>query len=84
MNPWRKLVGVPVGMLRPVVAIAERLLPSPPVTTGLLELLAMDNVVPENDLTTHLGIDPIPFAPEELLYLRETTVASALKSLFRR
>ncbi len=83
MNTRRKLLGVPVGMLRPLVAIAERLLPSPPVTTGLLELLAMDNVVPENDLTATLGIDPIPFAPEELLYLREITAASALKSLFR-
>ena len=43
----------------------------------------MDNVVPDNDLTTYLGIEPIPFAPEELLYLREITAASALKSLFR-
>lgn len=83
MNTGRKLVGVPVHVLRPLVGIAERILPSPPVTTGLLELLGMDNVVPDNDLTTYLGIEPIPFAPEELLYLREITAASALKSLFR-
>ena len=81
MNANRKLVGVSVGMLRPVVAIAERLLPNPPVTTGLLDLLHIDNVTPENDLEA-LGIDPIPFAPEELLYLRQITASSALKSLF--
>ena len=42
----------------------------------------MDNVVPENDLATGLGIDPVPFAPEELLYLRDITASSALRSLF--
>jgi NADH dehydrogenase len=84
MNTWRKLVGVPVGVLRPLVALAERVLPSPPVTSGLLELVGMGNVVPENDLTTSFGIEPIPFAPEELLYLRDITVSSAVKSLFRR
>jgi NADH dehydrogenase len=81
MNTRRKLVGVSVGLLRPVIAIAERLLPNPPVTTGLLDLLDIDNVVPDNDLEA-LGIDPTPFAPEELLYLRQITASSALKSLF--
>ena len=84
MNARRKLIGVPLNALRPLVAAAERMLPRPPVTTSLLDLLDMDNVVPENDLTTTLGINPIPFAPEELLYLRETTVSSALGSLFNR
>jgi uncharacterized protein YbjT (DUF2867 family) len=84
MNASRILVSVPVSVLRPIIAVAEKALPRPPVTTGLLELLEMDNVVPENDLTTKLGIDPIPFAPEELLYLRQITVSSALRSLFGR
>ena len=82
MNTSRRLVGVPVSAIRPLVAAAQKLLPRPPVTTGLLELLDMDNVVPENDLATGLGIDPVPFAPEELLYLREITAGSALRSLF--
>jgi len=84
MNTSRILVKAPVSALRPLIAIGEKVLPRPPVTTGLLELLEMDNVVPENDLTTKLGIDPIPFAPEELLYLRQITVSSALRSLFGR
>jgi NADH dehydrogenase len=82
MNTRRRLVGVPVSAIRPLVAAAQKLLPRPPVTTGLLELLDMDNVVPENDLATRLGIDPVPFAPEELLYLRDITASSALRSLF--
>jgi NADH dehydrogenase len=82
MNTSRALVSMPVSALRPLVAVAEKLLPRPPVTTSLLDLLALDNVVPENDLTSKLGINPIPFAPEELLYLRQITISSALRSLF--
>ena len=81
MNASRILVGVPVAVLRPVIAVAQRLLPKPPVTTSLLDLLKFDNVVEPNELETELGIDPTPFAPEELLYLREITFASALRSM---
>ncbi len=84
MHARRKLIGVPVSALRPLIAAAEKMLPKPPVTTGLLDLLDIDNVVPENDLIGKLRIHPIPFAPEELLYLREITVSSALGSLFGR
>jgi len=84
MNTTRRLVGVPVNGIRPLVAAAEKLLPRPPVTTSLLDLLNMDNVVPENDLATALDIAPVPFAPEELLYLRDITASSALRSLFQR
>ncbi len=82
MNTSRTLVGIPVAALRPVVALAGHLLPRPPVTTGLLDLLEIDNVIPQNDLLDQLGIQPTPFAPEELLYLRGITVSSAFKSLF--
>jgi len=82
MNTSRVLVGIPVTALRPLVALAGHLLPHPPVTTGLLDLLAIDNVIPQNDLKDALGIQPTPFAPEELLYLRKITAGSAIKSLF--
>lgn len=83
MGTSRILVGVPVGAVRPLVALAQSLLPNPPVTTGLLDLLAIDNVIEGNDLQDELGIAPVPFAPEELLYLRNITAGSALTSLFR-
>ncbi len=83
MNVSRVLVGVPVAALRPLISMAGHLLPHPPVTTSLLDLLAIDNVIPHNDLTDTLGIQPTPFAPEELLYLKDITAKSAFKSLFR-
>ncbi len=81
MNTSRILVGIPVAVLRPLIAVAQNLLPNPPVTTGLLDLLEIDNVIPDNDLEAELGIDPVPFAPEELLYLRKITFGSAIRSL---
>jgi uncharacterized protein YbjT (DUF2867 family) len=83
MNAHRILVGVPVSVLRPVIALAQRVLPHPPVTTGLLDLLEMDNVITSNDLVSELGIEPVPFAPEELLYLRQISFVSAFNSLLR-
>lgn len=83
MNASRLLVGVPVAAIRPLVGLMQKLLPHPPVTTGLLDLLAIDNVVDPNDLQRELGINPVPFAPEELLYLKEISFSAALGSLFR-
>lgn len=84
MHARRYIVGVPARMLRPLVALAQRLLPRPPVTTELMNLLAIDNAVPDNALTTTFGITPTPFAPEELDYLRRITTRSALASMFAR
>jgi uncharacterized protein YbjT (DUF2867 family) len=81
MNTSRTLVGIPVSVLRPLISVAETVLPHPPVTSSLLDLLALDNVVPQNDLKLSLGIQPTPFAPEELLYLRNITAGAAFKSL---
>jgi hypothetical protein len=67
-----------------VVAVAQRILPNPPVTSGLLDLLAIDNTVPRNALTEQFKIVPVPFAADELQYLRRITARSALKSLFER
>ncbi|HZJ01122.1 MAG TPA: NAD(P)H-binding protein [Gemmatimonadaceae bacterium] len=83
MKASRVLVGVPVAALRPFIALAQAVLPHPPVTTGLLDLLALDNVTPSNDLPA-LGINPIPFAPEELLYLKNISFGDAIGSLMRR
>ena len=84
MGTHRKLVPVPVKLLRPVVALAERLLPNPPVTSGLLDLLALDNTIANNALTETFKIVPVPFAGDELQYLRRITVRNAFRSLFER
>ena len=84
MGTNRTLVPVPVKLLRPIVVLAQRLLPNPPVTSSLLDLLALDNTVANNALTEYFKIVPIPFAADELQYLRRITARNALRSLFER
>jgi NADH dehydrogenase len=84
MATTRKLVAVPVSVLRPMVGLAQRLLPNPPVTSSLLDLLALNNTVANNALTDVFKIVPVPFAADELQYLRRITVRNAFKSLFER
>ena len=82
MGVRRRLVNVPVPLLRPLVGLMQRILPRPPVTTGLLDLLALDNTVADNALTSVFGITPVRFETEELEYLREITFRDAVRSLF--
>jgi uncharacterized protein YbjT (DUF2867 family) len=82
MGTHRKLISVPVKALRPIVALAQRLLPNPPVTPSLLDLLALDNTVANNALTEYFKVVPIPFAADELQYLRRITARNAFRSLF--
>lgn len=84
MNTHRLIVGVPTAVVRPFVAALWHLVSRPPVTTELLDTLALDNTVPMNAITNVFRITPTPFAPEELLYLRDITFGDALRSLFRR
>ncbi|HEX9310210.1 MAG TPA: NAD(P)H-binding protein [Gemmatimonadaceae bacterium] len=80
----RRLISVPIKALRPIVAFAERVLPNPPVTSGLLDLLSLDNTIVNNALTNYFKVVPIPFAADELQYLRRITVKNALSSLFEK
>ena len=78
----RLLVPVPAGLLRPVVAVMQRLLPGSPVSTSLLDLLAVPNTVPDNALTEVFGMQPIPFADEHIAYLRDNTLGDTLAKFF--
>lgn len=84
MGVTRQLVGVPVSALRPLIAMAAKVLPNPPVTPSLLGLLGLDNTVANNAITEVFGVMPTPFAPDELQYLRRISASSALSSLFHR
>src|SRR3954467_610888 len=84
MGTDRKLVSVPIRILRPLVALAQRVLPTPPVTSGLLDLLSLDNTVGNNALTEVFKVVPVPFAADELQYLRRITARNAFRSLFER
>lgn len=75
---------VPVGLLRPVVAIMQATLPNPPVTTTLLDLLAVPNVVKENALVAKFGIDPKPFTPESLSYMKYFNIGTTIGKFLGR
>jgi hypothetical protein len=81
MDEERTFVNVPIAVLYPLVALAERVLPNPPVTTSLLDLLNVDNTVSDSALQDVFGIMPTPFAPEEISYVKQITVSDALRSM---
>jgi NADH dehydrogenase len=75
----RLLVKIPVPLLRPVVKLMEIALPKPPVTTSLLDLLKVDNVIDDNALTNVFHITPRRFTPENLRYMRQFSAVGSLK-----
>ena len=78
MGTWRLLIPAPVALLRPAVRVMESVLPGSPVSTSLLDLLAVPNTVPDNALVTRFGMRPIPFAGEHIAYLRDNTAGAAM------
>lgn len=82
LNTGRIMIPVPVALLRPVVFIMENTLPGSPVSSSLLDLLAVPNTVPENALVTQFGMTPIPFSGEHIDYLNEASIAGALNKFF--
>ena len=83
MDADRTIVPVPVSVMRPLIAVLQRVLPNPPVTTSLLDLLALDNTVSDNALFDVFGIEPTPFAPEEISYLKGIGFMDAVRSIFQ-
>jgi uncharacterized protein YbjT (DUF2867 family) len=79
----RLLVPAPVWLLRAPVFVMERTLPGAPVSSSLLDLLAVPNVVDDNALVNQFGMEPIPFRGEHLAYLKENTLGVAVKTILR-
>lgn len=82
MGSWRLLLPVPVGLLRPPVRLMQALLPGSPVSTSLLDLLAVPNTVPDNALTQRFGMQPLAFKGENIAYLRDNTLSDTLAKFF--
>jgi uncharacterized protein YbjT (DUF2867 family) len=80
----RLTLHVPVPILRPVVGLMEAVVPSPPVTTSLLQLLAVDNTTHQNTVGSVFDIDPLAFEPANLAYMRDITAADSVRSLLGR
>ncbi len=83
LNTRRLLVPVPVSLLRPAVVLMQALLPGSPVSTSLLDLLAVANTVSDNALVSRFGMEPIPFAGEHIRYLNDNSLGDTLAKFFR-
>lgn len=77
-------VKVPVPVLRPVVMLMQAVLPNPPATTALLDLLATSNIVGENALVSKFGMMPRAFAPEDLGYMRNFSMRTTIGKFMGR
>lgn len=83
LDSRRILFPAPVWMLRAPVFMMERLLPGSPVSTSLLDLLAVPNIIKDNALVDHFNMKPVPFDGEHIAYLTGNTVDVAVKSIFK-
>jgi nucleoside-diphosphate-sugar epimerase len=76
---FRVYFPAPAWLLRAPVFVMERLLPGTPVSSSLLDLLAVPNVVAENALVTHFKRTPIAFSGENIAYLKHNNISDTLK-----
>lgn len=80
----RWMVRFPMPILRLVVSLMETLLPQPPVTRSLLELLAVSNVTEDNAIQRFVP-DPRPFTPVNIApYMRQFKVRDTLAQYLGR
>jgi len=75
----RLMVRFPMPLLKLAVGLMEGLLPNPPVTRSLLELLAVSNVTQKNAIGLFVE-QPRPFTVENIApYMREFRVGETLR-----
>lgn len=82
MGTNRILVPGPAWLLRPAVFLMEKLLPGTPVSTTLLELLKVPNVVSDNALVSYFEMQPRAFAGENIAYLKDVKAGEAIRKIF--
>ena len=80
----RLLIPFSRPLLTLVVALMEALLPAPPVTRSLLELLAVDNV-PQHNAIHRFVAEPRPFSSENIApYMRQFRVRQTLARFIKK
>jgi NADH dehydrogenase len=78
LNARRIMVRFPLPLMRIIVSIMERVLPAPPVTRSLLELLNVSNVPTQNSVEQFIS-NPRPFTSENIApYMRSFRVKDTL------
>ncbi len=80
----RKMLHFPMSLVRMAVALMEFLLPAPPVTRSLLELLQVSNVTQDNALEKFVA-QPRPFTVENIApYMKQFRARQTLAQFFGR
>lgn len=80
----RWMIPFPLPLLRLIVTLMEALLPAPPVTRSLLELLAVSNVTTNNALDRFVK-EPRPFTADNTrAYMNDFSVSETLRQFFGR
>jgi NADH dehydrogenase len=78
----RWLIPFPMPLLRLIVTFMEAVLPAPPVTRSLLELLAVSNVTTKNSIERFVEY-PRPFTAENVRgYMRDFSVPETFRQFF--
>jgi NADH dehydrogenase len=80
----RRKIRLPLTVMRPLVRLMQAALPNPPVTVSLLDMLAIDNTTEDRSLSEVFGVQPTPFTPDNLTYMRDFTVREAWQRFFRQ
>ncbi len=78
----RLLLHVPVPLMRPVIKAMELVLPHPPATTSLLDLLKVDNTTALDSVERSFGFQPRPFR-QVISYLDRYAFGRALREALR-
>lgn len=82
VNAKRLFIPFPLPLLQIIVRMMEAILPSPPVTRSLLELLSVSNVTTQNALSEFVS-DPRPFTPENIApYMKKFRIKNTLSQYF--
>lgn len=80
----RKMIHFPMGLLKGVVSAMEFVLPAPPVTRSLLELLQVSNVTTDNAIALFVP-EPRPFTAENIApYMRKFRVRETISQFLRK
>ncbi|MBI2872985.1 MAG: complex I NDUFA9 subunit family protein [Chloroflexi bacterium] len=79
----RAKLHVPVGAMRPAIAVMSALLPRPPITGHELDMVAVDNVAELDSTRRHFDLEPRP-VEGNIDYVRRLTLADSWKILLGR
>jgi uncharacterized protein YbjT (DUF2867 family) len=80
----RLMVRTPIFALRIIVGLMGIVLPAPPVTNSLIDLLAVNNTAPNNMLTKFVA-EPKAFTVENIApYMRQFKFGATLRQFFGR